>query len=106
MKEMLSRNSYYYQAENEADKSITNTPKLMYKPRVCRCGMGAEIKIVESEKASKGELYFRCPKSHRERCGFFNWCLPEGWGKVGACSASIAYNVSASNVSDDAGPLS
>ncbi|KAH7863280.1 hypothetical protein Vadar_015648 [Vaccinium darrowii] len=105
---MLSRNSYYYQAENEADKGITSTLKLVYKPRVCRCGMGAEIKIVESEKASKVELYFRCPKPHRERCGFFNWCLPEGWsniGNSGVCSATIPHNISPSNVSDDAGPL-
>ncbi|KAH7852527.1 hypothetical protein Vadar_026004 [Vaccinium darrowii] len=105
---MSSRNSYYYQAENEANKGITSTPKLVYKPRVCRCGLGAEIKIIESKKASKGKLYFRCPKPHRERCGFFNWCLPEGWGNIansGVCSATIPHNISPSNVSDDAGPL-
>ncbi|KAH7867452.1 hypothetical protein Vadar_033631 [Vaccinium darrowii] len=104
---MSLRNSYYYQAENEADKGITSTPKLVYKPSVCRCGLGAKIKIVESEKASKGELYFRCPKLHRKRCGFFNWCLPEGWGNVGKSgvySATIPYNISPSNVNGDAGP--
>lgn len=78
---MLSR-SNYYRAENEADKGITNTPKLVYKPRECRCGMKAEIKIVESKKVSKGELYFICPKPYTERCGLFNWCLPKRWQSI------------------------
>ena len=46
---------------------------LRYQYKVCNCRRKAKLKIVESEKPSKGLLYFVCEK---DECGFFSWCNP------------------------------
>ncbi|KAG5536136.1 hypothetical protein RHGRI_023802 [Rhododendron griersonianum] len=97
----MSSSSSYYRAESETKKGVTNTPKLLYKPRDCYCGLRAEIKVVEKSEKSKGELYFICPKERAARCGFFDWCLPVEWtssGKIGGWGSTEHTNVCASNV--------
>ncbi|KAI8560269.1 hypothetical protein RHMOL_Rhmol04G0242500 [Rhododendron molle] len=44
---IMSSSSSYYRDKNEAKKGVNNTPKLMYIPMECRCGMKAEIQIVK-----------------------------------------------------------
>ncbi|KAG5532081.1 hypothetical protein RHGRI_026631 [Rhododendron griersonianum] len=79
----MSSSSSYYRGKNEAKKGVNNTPKLVYIPMECRCGMRAEIKIVEVNPDTRGELYYSCCKPVRERCGFFKWCRPVGWPSIG-----------------------
>ncbi|KAG5531213.1 hypothetical protein RHGRI_025985 [Rhododendron griersonianum] len=79
----MSSNSSYYRGKNEAKKGVKNTPKLVYILMESRCGMKAEIKIVEVNPDTRGELYYSCCKPVRERCGFFKWCLPVGWPTIG-----------------------
>ncbi|KAF7130795.1 hypothetical protein RHSIM_Rhsim10G0147000 [Rhododendron simsii] len=97
----MSSSSSYYRAESETKKGVTNTPKLLYKPRDCYCGTRADIKVVEKSEKSKGELYFICRKERSARCGFFDWCLPVEWtssSKFGGWGSSEYTNVCASNV--------
>lgn len=49
-----------------------NNGDFCYIHRVCRCGKKASIRIVDSNKSSKGKLYFMC-----NDCDFWAWCLPE-----------------------------
>ncbi|KAI8573486.1 hypothetical protein RHMOL_Rhmol01G0281300 [Rhododendron molle] len=89
----MSSSSNYYRAESETKKGVTNTPKLLYKPRDCYCETRAEIKVVEKSEKSKGELYYICRKERAARCGFFDWCLPVEWtstSKIGGWG-SIEY---------------
>ena len=46
---------------------------LRYQYKMCNCRRKAKLKIVESEKPSKGMLYFVCEK---DECRFFSWCIP------------------------------
>ena len=46
---------------------------LRYQYKYCDCGKKVAIKIVDSEKPSKGMLYFVCQKNE---CRFFSWCIP------------------------------
>ncbi|KAL7156160.1 hypothetical protein ABFS83_03G124200 [Erythranthe nasuta] len=48
------------------------TVDLRYHGKICSCGRKAVIKIVETEKPSKGRLYFGCSDSN---CGFQGWCI-------------------------------
>ncbi|KAI8547692.1 hypothetical protein RHMOL_Rhmol07G0216000 [Rhododendron molle] len=59
----MSSSSSYYRGKNEAKKGVNNTLKLMYIPMDCRCGMRAEIKIVEVNPDTMGELYYSCCES-------------------------------------------
>lgn len=57
-----------------ASSSTGNGGKdLRYQYRRCDCGNRALLKIVDSEKASRGLLYFVCENN---QCGFFAWCYP------------------------------
>ncbi|KAE9462775.1 hypothetical protein C3L33_05325, partial [Rhododendron williamsianum] len=69
----MSSSSSYYRGKNEAKKGVNNTQKLVYIPMECRCGMRAEIKIVEVNPDTRGELYYSCCKPVRERCGVYLW---------------------------------
>ena len=40
----------------------------------CFCRKKAAIRIVETEKPTKGRLYFNCEKGG---CRFFAWCYPQ-----------------------------
>ncbi|GMP44469.1 hypothetical protein CsSME_00013389 [Camellia sinensis var. sinensis] len=42
----------------------------------CRCGKKATIRIVESEKPSKGRLYYVCEKAGLGGCDFWAWHNP------------------------------
>ncbi|KAF7127248.1 hypothetical protein RHSIM_Rhsim11G0045400 [Rhododendron simsii] len=100
----MSSSTSYYRVESETKKGVTNTPKLLYKPRVCYCRTRAEIKVVEKSEKSKGELYFICCKERATRCGFFDWCLPVEWtssSKIGGWGLTEYTNVCASKVIDD-----
>ncbi|XP_058221374.1 uncharacterized protein LOC131331449 [Rhododendron vialii] len=97
----MSSSNSYYRAESETKKGVTNTPKLLYKPRNCYCGTRVEIKVVEKSEKSKGELYFICRKERAARCGFFDWCLLVEWtssGQIGGWGSTEYTNVCASNV--------
>ncbi|KAG5544501.1 hypothetical protein RHGRI_017054 [Rhododendron griersonianum] len=90
--------------QRETKKGVTNTPKLLYKPRDCYCGTRAEIKVVEKSEKSKGELYFICRKERAARCGFFDWCLPVEWtssSKIGGWGSTEYTNVCATKVIND-----
>ncbi|KAG5539960.1 hypothetical protein RHGRI_020257 [Rhododendron griersonianum] len=100
----MSSSRSYYRGKNEAKKGVNNTSKLVYIPMECRCGMGAEIKIVEVNPDTKGELYYSCCKPVRDRCGFFKWCLPVGWpsiGNIGGWVSNEPTRASATTNSDD-----
>ncbi|KAI8573947.1 hypothetical protein RHMOL_Rhmol01G0315800 [Rhododendron molle] len=43
----MSSSNSYYKEKKEAKKGVNNTPKLVYMPMEFRCGIRAEIKIVE-----------------------------------------------------------
>ncbi|KAI8531270.1 hypothetical protein RHMOL_Rhmol11G0123400 [Rhododendron molle] len=43
----MSSSYSYYRGKNEAKQGVNNTPKLVYIPMECHCGMRTEIKIVE-----------------------------------------------------------
>ena len=49
--------------------------ELRYQYRYCHCGKRAGLKIVESQKPTKGLLYFVC---EGKTCAFFAWCHPIG----------------------------
>lgn len=49
--------------------------ELRYQYCSCKCGNRAALKIVDSQKPTKGLLYFVC---ERNVCGFFAWCHPMG----------------------------
>lgn len=46
---------------------------LRFQYKYCYCKQKAEVKIVDSDKPSKGKLYFVC---QRRECGFWAWCVP------------------------------
>ena len=46
---------------------------LRYSYKPCFCEKKAVVKIVESNKPSKGRLYYNCKK---RSCRFFAWCHP------------------------------
>ena len=50
-----------------------STEDLKYQYFHCSCGRKAVVKIVESDKPSKGKLYFVCAT---RSCEFFSWCNP------------------------------
>ena len=54
-------------------RSGNGSRDLRYQYRLCDCGRKSKIKIVESEKPTKGMLYFVC---ERDECGFWSWCNP------------------------------
>ncbi|XP_058182451.1 uncharacterized protein LOC131300567 [Rhododendron vialii] len=101
---IMSSSSSYYKGKNEVKKGVNNTQKLVYIPMECRCGMRAEIKIVEVNPDTRGELYYSCYKPVREMCGFFKGCLPVGWptiGNIGGWVSNEPTRASATTNSDD-----
>ncbi|KAI8547356.1 hypothetical protein RHMOL_Rhmol07G0189300 [Rhododendron molle] len=48
---------------------------LRYVPKKCRCGKRVAIRVVESEKPSKGKLYYVCDSEPRG-CDTWAWCKP------------------------------
>lgn len=62
----MSSSSNYYSSGESFD--------LRYEALKCDCGLRAAIKVTESEKPSKGRLYFICEKRN---CQFWRWCTPK-----------------------------
>ncbi|KAI8560201.1 hypothetical protein RHMOL_Rhmol04G0237500 [Rhododendron molle] len=63
-----------------ASSSTTNSKgcdalDLRYVQKKCRCGKRAAIRVVESEKPSKGKLYYVCDSEPRG-CDTWAWCKP------------------------------
>ncbi|KAL7182025.1 hypothetical protein ACSBR1_040859 [Camellia fascicularis] len=44
---------------------------LRFEALKCNCGLRAAIRVTESDKPSKGRLYFICEKRN---CQFWGWC--------------------------------
>lgn len=55
--------------------------ELRYIPKRCKCGKKASVRIVDSNKPSKGRLYFVC-----DECEFWAWCLPSTTNSSGIVS--------------------
>ncbi|KAL3513722.1 hypothetical protein ACH5RR_026439 [Cinchona calisaya] len=53
------------------DEGDSGTRDLWYQYKIDNCGKKAIAKIVDSERLTKGMLYFVCQK---DECGFFSWC--------------------------------
>ncbi|KAF5955950.1 hypothetical protein HYC85_008806 [Camellia sinensis] len=62
----MSSSSYYY--------SSGESLNLRYEALKCDCGLRAAIRVTESDKPSKGRLYFICEKRN---CQFWRWCTPK-----------------------------
>lgn len=54
--------------------SSAETLDLRYEALKCDCGLRAAIRVIESDKTSKGRLYFICEKRN---CQFWRWCAPK-----------------------------
>ncbi|GMP44464.1 hypothetical protein CsSME_00013384 [Camellia sinensis var. sinensis] len=52
---------------------------LRFMSKKCRCGKKVAIRIMESEKPSKGRLYYVCEKAGLGGCDFWAWCNPVGY---------------------------
>ncbi|GMP74195.1 hypothetical protein CsSME_00031677 [Camellia sinensis var. sinensis] len=52
---------------------------LRFMNKKCHCGKKAAIRIVKSEKPSKGRLYYVCEKAGLGGCDFWVWCNPIGY---------------------------
>ncbi|GMP66838.1 hypothetical protein CsSME_00027031 [Camellia sinensis var. sinensis] len=52
---------------------------LRFMSKKCRCGRKAAIRIVESEKPSKGRLYYVCENTGLGGFDFWAWCNPVGY---------------------------
>lgn len=48
---------------------------LRYVSKKCLCGKRAAIRVTESDKPSKGKLYYACESAPRG-CDFWAWCKP------------------------------
>ncbi|KAH7835252.1 hypothetical protein Vadar_011475 [Vaccinium darrowii] len=48
---------------------------LRYISKKCLCGKRAAIRVTESDKPSKGKLYYACESAPRG-CDFWAWCKP------------------------------
>ena len=67
---------------------------LRYQNRRCFCNNKAKIKVVESEKPSKGMLYYVCETG---ACSFWAWCNPisrEGGTNESSCQNPYVEGVS------------
>ncbi|KAL7263745.1 hypothetical protein ACSBR1_001825 [Camellia fascicularis] len=62
----MSSSSNYYSSGESFD--------LRYEASKCDCGQRAAIRVIESDKPSKGRLYFICEKRN---CQFWRWCTPK-----------------------------
>ncbi|KAI7989913.1 L10-interacting MYB domain-containing protein [Camellia lanceoleosa] len=62
----MSSSSNYYSNGESFD--------LRYEPLKCDCGLRAAIRVTESDKPSKGRLYFVCEKRN---CQFWRRCTPK-----------------------------
>ena len=58
---------------SSSSRGDSGARNLRYQYKLCDCRRKAKVKIVESEKPSKGMLYFVC---ERDECRFFSWCNP------------------------------
>ena len=58
---------------SSSSRGDSGARNLQYQYKLCDCRRKAKVKIVESEKPSKGMLYFVC---ERDECRFFSWCNP------------------------------
>ncbi|THG03083.1 hypothetical protein TEA_026155 [Camellia sinensis var. sinensis] len=54
--------------------SSAETLDLSYEALKCDCGVRAAIRVTESDKPSKGRLYFICEKRN---CQLWRWCTPK-----------------------------
>ncbi|KAI7992915.1 hypothetical protein LOK49_LG12G00023 [Camellia lanceoleosa] len=54
--------------------SSAETFDLRYEALKCDCELRAAIRVTESDKPSKGRLYFICEKRN---CQFWRWCTPK-----------------------------
>ncbi|KAI8003865.1 Protein ZGRF1 [Camellia lanceoleosa] len=55
---------------------------LRFMSNKCHCGRKAAIRIVESEKPSKGRLYYVCENASFGDCDFWAWCNPIGYDPI------------------------
>ncbi|CAL5406980.1 unnamed protein product [Camellia sinensis] len=55
---------------------------LRFMSKKCRCGRKATIRIVESEKPSKGRLYYVCENAGLEGCDFWAWYNSVGYAPI------------------------
>ncbi|KAI8018618.1 hypothetical protein LOK49_LG04G00304 [Camellia lanceoleosa] len=55
---------------------------LRFMRKKCRCGRKATIRIVESEKPSKGRLYYFCENAGLGGCDFWAWCKLVGYAPI------------------------
>ncbi|GMQ02893.1 hypothetical protein CsSME_00048921 [Camellia sinensis var. sinensis] len=55
---------------------------LRFISKKCRCGRKIAIRIVESEKPSKGRLYYVCENAGLGSCDFWSWCNPVGYATI------------------------
>ncbi|KAI7980570.1 L10-interacting MYB domain-containing protein [Camellia lanceoleosa] len=60
----MSSSSNYYSSDESFD--------MRYEALKCDCGLRAAIRVTESNKPSKGRLYFICEKRN---CQFWRWCI-------------------------------
>ncbi|GMP23886.1 hypothetical protein CsSME_00001333 [Camellia sinensis var. sinensis] len=52
---------------------------LRFTSKKCHCRKKTTIRIVESEKPSKGRLYYVCKNAGLEGCDLWAWCNPVGF---------------------------
>ncbi|KAI8024406.1 hypothetical protein LOK49_LG03G02200 [Camellia lanceoleosa] len=55
---------------------------LRFMSKKCRCGRKAAFRIVESEKPSKGRLYYVCENTGLGGCDFWAWCNPVEYAPI------------------------
>ncbi|KAI8526602.1 hypothetical protein RHMOL_Rhmol02G0040200 [Rhododendron molle] len=62
-------------SSSHSSKTGGESVDVRYAYRSCNCGRKADLRIVDSEKASKGQLYWVCEK-RPHGCEFWAWCKP------------------------------
>ncbi|KAG5524638.1 hypothetical protein RHGRI_031345 [Rhododendron griersonianum] len=61
-------------SNNNSGGFARQTLDLRYVASYCYCGRKAVLRLVESEKPTKGMLYHACEQ--KPSCGFWEWCNP------------------------------
>ncbi|KAG5544093.1 hypothetical protein RHGRI_016739 [Rhododendron griersonianum] len=62
-------------SSSHSSKTGGDSVDVRYAYRLCNCGRKADLKIVDSKKPSKGQLYWVCEK-RPHGCEFWAWCKP------------------------------
>ncbi|KAI8563923.1 hypothetical protein RHMOL_Rhmol03G0147000 [Rhododendron molle] len=82
-------------SNNNSGGNGRQTLDLRYVASYCFCGRKAALRLVESEKPTKGLLYYTCEQ--KPSCDFWEWCNPVSatWQPSGVAVTAARGPVSA-----------